>query len=84
MLLSRILLTGLALACVMFVIRDGRLLRSAGLTGSCRVVLTAPDGTRFETCRGGELGGAPRLDGRGCLDLGLLAGRPYWRCPPGQ
>ena len=78
---TRILLTGLVLAALMGGIKDGRVLRVAGLTGSCTVVQTTVDGTQIEACRAGRLEGMPSLAGRGCTDMGLVVGREYWTCP---
>jgi hypothetical protein len=76
-----IVFTAVVLAVVMGAVKDGRLLRVAGLTGSCNVVQTAPDGEQMEACSSGKLEGAPDLSKSGCSDAGPFAGRIYWRCP---
>jgi hypothetical protein len=77
----RIALAALFIFGVMVVVKDGRVLRAAGLTGSCSVVQTAADGEQMEACSSGKLEGAPDLTKSGCSDAGLYAGRVYWRCP---
>ena len=78
---TRIALVAALIAGVMFAVKDGRILRAAGLTGTCRVVQTAADGEQMEACSSGKLEGAPDLSRNGCTDAGLYSGRTYWRCP---
>jgi hypothetical protein len=78
---KRILVTGLVLVALMAAIKDGRVLRDAGLTGSCSVVQQTADGTQLEACRGGKLEGMPDLSRNGCTVVGTAAGREYWKCP---
>jgi hypothetical protein len=78
---KRILLTGLSLAALMGVVKDGRVLRVSGLTGSCAVVQTTADGTQLESCRAGKLEGMPDLSGHGCTTMATVGGREYWKCP---
>ena len=78
---KRIVLTGTLIASAMFVVKDGRMLHVAGLTGTCAVVQTAASGEQTEACTSGKLEGAPDLSRNGCTDAGLYAGRVYWRCP---
>lgn len=78
---KRIALVAVAIAAGMFAIKDGRVLRDAGLTGSCSVVQTAPDGQQMEACSPGKLEGAPDLSRNGCTTAGVYAGRMYWSCP---
>ena len=77
----RITLVAVVIAGAMFAVKDGRILRDAGLTGSCSVVETAADGEQMEACSSGKLEGAPDLSRNGCTDDGLFRGRVYWRCP---
>ena len=79
--LTRIAVAAAMIAGGMFAVKDGRLLRAAGLAGSCAIVQTAPTGQQMEACTSGKLGGAPDLSQNGCTDAGLYAGRIYWRCP---
>ena len=66
---------------VMIAIKDGRVLRDTGLTGSCVVVQTAADGTQLVSCRPGKLEGRPDLSRDGCKDAGISGVYEYWRCP---
>lgn len=78
---TRIFLAGIVVVAIMAGIKDGRILRVAGLTGSCLVVQTTSDGTQLEACRAGKLEGMPDLSRHGCTDVGTAIGREYWKCP---
>jgi hypothetical protein len=78
---TRIVFVAALIVTVMLAVKDGRVLKDAGLTGSCRVVQTAANGEQMEACSSGKLEGAPDLSRNGCTDTGLYAGRVYWRCP---
>jgi hypothetical protein len=78
---KRIVFIGVVLAAGMGLIKDGRILRNAGLTGSCAVAQTLANGEQIEACSSGKLEGAPDLTRNGCTDAGLYAGLVYWRCP---
>ena len=58
---TRIVLAGLVVVALMVGVKDGRILRVAGLTGSCTVVQTIADGTQLEACKAGKLEGMPDL-----------------------
>lgn len=77
----RIALVAVVIAGGMFAIKDGRVLRAAGLIGSCSVVQTSADGEQMEACSSGRLEGAPDLSRNGCTDAGRYRGHVYWRCP---
>jgi hypothetical protein len=79
----KIFLSALVVAAVMAAIKDGRILRATGLTGSCSVVRTGPTGWRLDVCKPGRLKGAPSLAGAGCTPAGAYPNAVYWRCPPG-
>lgn len=66
---------------VMILIKDGRVPRAAGLTGSCTVVRYAADGSEVAACRPGKLEGRPNLSGRGCKSAGIVGTYQYWECP---
>jgi hypothetical protein len=68
---------------LMLVIKDGRVLRTAGLTGSCSVVETFSNSSELAACRAGKLEGPPNLSQRGCRSVGLSAKVEYWGCPAG-
>lgn len=69
---------------LMVLIKDGRLLREAGLTGGCRTVATpkGQDGA-WQACDPGKLQGAPDLNRQGCKPMGNVGPTVYWRCPAG-
>jgi hypothetical protein len=77
----RIIAVTAAIFAVMVAIKDGRVLRDTGLTGSCVVVQTAADGTQLESCRPGKLEGRPDLSRDGCTGAGVSGPYEYWHCP---
>ena len=79
--ITRIALVGALIAAGMGAVKDGRVLKLTGLTGTCNVVQTTTAGEQLEACSSGKLEGAPDLTRNGCADAGLFAGRVYWRCP---
>lgn len=81
--LKQIVAVGVCIFALMVVIKDGRVLRTAGLTGSCSVVQTFTDSSELAACRPGKLAGRPDLSHRGCLSVGVAATDGYWRCPAG-
>jgi hypothetical protein len=74
---------GVCIFALMVVIKDGRVPRMAGLTGSCSVVQTFSDSSELAACRPGKLQGRPDLSGRGCRTVGSKAALWYWSCPAG-
>ena len=79
--LKRVVALAVCILAVMFAIKDGRVLRSAGLTGSCTAVQVRTDGSELEACRAGKLEGRPDLSARGCTSFGVRGTLEYWRCP---
>jgi hypothetical protein len=79
--LKPIVAVAICILALMFVIKDGRLLRDAGLTGTCKVVATIADGSEVEQCMPGKLEGRPDLSRQGCTSLAFKAQSEYWRCP---
>ena len=79
--IKRVVVVGVLIFAVMVAVKDGRILRIAGLKGSCSVVQTLADGTQVEACRSGKLAGAPDLTRQGCRDAGAQGSAEYWRCP---
>jgi hypothetical protein len=80
MLLKILIVGGLAIG-LMAAIRDGRVLRDAGLLSSCSPVVVngKQDGT-LQSCSKGRLDGFPDLTNKSCV---LVSARPqhqYWRC----
>ena len=82
--LTRILLAGACLFATMVAIKDGRVLRTSGITARCTVVQRNTEGSELAACRSGKLEGRPDLRRRGCLDAGTLGRYQYWRCPAVQ
>lgn len=79
--LMRMVAVGCCIFAAMVVIKDGRVLRVAGLTGSCSVVQRFSDSSELAACRAGKLEGRPDLSHRGCQSVGLNTTYQYWRCP---
>ena len=79
--LSRIFAAAAVVFAAMVMIKDGRVLRTTGLTGSCSVMQTFTDSSELAACRAGKLEGRPDLSHRGCRSVGLSATYEYWRCP---
>ena len=81
MIITRVVVVGLAILALMGAIKDGHLPRISGLTGSCSVVQTWTDGTQLEACNAGRLEGRPDLSSHGCVSTGTVGSREYWSCP---
>jgi hypothetical protein len=79
--ITKIITVAACILLLMVAIKDGRVLRTTGLTATCAVVQTAEDGTQLESCKPGKLEGRPDLTRRGCTDLGRAGKDEYWRCP---
>ena len=79
-----IIVTGLCAAALMAGIKDGRILRIAGLTATCNVAERFQDGSEIDACRAGKLEGMPSLAHRGCAAAGRNGTYEYWRCPAAQ
>jgi hypothetical protein len=72
-------------ACIvalMVAVKNGRVLQTAGLTGSCSHYSETPD-AEYESCKPGKLEGLPDLTKRGCKSAGVKGKVEYWRCPSG-
>ena len=79
--LKQITVVAVCIAALMAAVKDGRVLRTTGMTASCNVVTQNRDGSQLAACRAGRLEGAPDLSRRGCTNAGTAAGTIYWRCP---
>ena len=79
-----ILLAAVLIVSFMALIKDGRILRQAGVLGGCTTVAT-PIGQEgvWQRCAPGKLRGAPDLRRQGCTVLGTVEGDDdrMWRCP---
>ena len=67
---------------LMVVIKDGRLTRKLGLSGSC-VSDETPKGQTGDwvKCTSGKLQGAPNLSRQSCSSVAVQGKIEYWRCP---
>jgi len=81
--LKPIIAVAICVFALMVLIKDGRVLRTTGLTGYCRVVQTLEDSSEITACRAGKLEGAPDLSHRGCTSVQTRPAVEYWRCPAG-
>jgi hypothetical protein len=69
---------------LMFAIKDGRLMRKAGLTGGCTVLaVQAADTGSWQACTPGKLQGAPDLTRQSCTSVKKVGKTEYWHCPAG-
>ena len=80
--LKPIVVAAVLIFAVMVAVKDGRLLHTVGLTGSCPAV-TTPGGAILEACKAGRLEGRPDLTKRSCTSAGVSGKLEYWRCPAG-
>ena len=79
----RIAVVALCIVVAMVAVKDGRVLHTSGLTGSCALVSTNADGSEVDACKGGKLSGRPDLTKRGCTAAGVSGIYGYWHCPAG-
>jgi hypothetical protein len=79
--LLKILVVGALAIGLMAAIRDGRVLRDAGLLSTCNSVVVngSPDPT-FLSCSKGRLDGFPDLTNKSCHLVSIKVTRQYWRC----
>jgi len=78
--LLKILLVGALVAGCMAVIRDGRVLRNAGVLSSCTPVAVSGGDQTMQRCRKGRLDGYPDLTNKSCVAVDFVGGDEYWRC----
>jgi hypothetical protein len=81
--LTRVVVIAVVIFGVMVAVKDGRVLRTTGLTGWCAVVQRYTDSSELTLCRAGKLEGEPDLSHRGCVVVSLGQGSKYWHCPAG-
>lgn len=79
--LLRITIIGVVAIGAMAAIRDGRVLRDAGLLSSCHSVTVngRPDATMMR-CSKGRLDGFPDLTNKSCRLVAVQSSHEYWRC----
>ena len=75
-----IVLIAVCVLAAMVVLKDGRVLRNAGLTATCSKVASTPSAD-VEACRPGKLEGRPDLTKRGCKFAASVKQVAYWNCP---
>jgi hypothetical protein len=77
-----VLATAAIVVALMVVIKDGRLMRKMGLSGSCTAVATPKGQTgHWVKCTSGKLQGAPNLSRQSCSSVSAQGKVEYWRCP---
>jgi hypothetical protein len=79
--LLKIIVVGAVLIGVMAAIKDGRILRDAGLLSHCSAVAVngKADGTLL-ACSKGRLDGWPDMTNKSCSLISVRRTREYWRC----
>jgi hypothetical protein len=65
----------------MLAVKNGWVLRRAGLIGSCVVHANLAGGLQQEACKAGTLDGNPDLSGKGCTVQSRSGSVEYWVCP---
>jgi len=79
--LLKILVVGAVLIGAMAAIRDGRVLKDAGLLSSCNpVTVNGHADPTLLACSKGRLDGFPDLTNKSCGLLSRHPNREYWRC----
>jgi hypothetical protein len=79
--LIRVFVLAALVVAVMAMVKDGRIMRDAGLFGSCSVVKNGTGAaTDWRACHSGKLSGAPDLTRQSCKHWGMRDGVDYWRC----
>jgi hypothetical protein len=79
--LLKILVVGAVLIGAMAAIKDGRVLRDAGLLSSCSATAVhSRDGTTVMSCSKGRLDGFPDLTNKSCTLIAVRRQRELWRC----
>jgi hypothetical protein len=77
----RMVFLATVIAVAMIAIKDGRVLREVGLTGSCSQV--SAEHVFWEACTRGKLDGRPDLSRQGCKAVAIRGKVEWWRCPAG-
>jgi hypothetical protein len=77
-----VLVCAVIVVALMAVIKDGRVTRKLGLSGSCVSVATPKGQTgSWVKCTSGKLQGAPNLSRQSCTSAQAQGNIEYWRCP---
>jgi hypothetical protein len=79
--LLKILVVGALLIGAMAAIRDGRVLRDAGLLSSCNpITVNGKSEPTVLSCSKGRLDGFPNMTNQSCTLIAVHPNREYWRC----
>jgi hypothetical protein len=79
--LLKIIVVGVLAIGVMAAVRDGRILRDAGLLSKCSpVVETGQSDPTLLSCTKGRLDGWPDESNNSCTLIAVHPTREYWRC----
>jgi hypothetical protein len=79
--LLKILIVGALAIGLMAAIRDGRILRDAGLLSVCNaVVVNGRADPTFLSCSKGRLDGFPDMSNKACHLVSVRPNREFWRC----
>jgi hypothetical protein len=77
--LVKILVVGAVLIGAMAAIREGSVLRDAGLLSSCNTITHKSEASTL-SCSKGRLDGFPDLTNKSCTLISVHPTREYWRC----
>ena len=79
--LVKIVIVGAVLIGAMAAIKDGRVLRDAGLLSSCTTVtLNGKSDPTLLSCSKGRLDGWPDMTNKSCNLISVRPKHEYWRC----
>lgn len=79
--LLKILVVGALAIGLMAAIKDGRIMRDAGLLSSCNQVSVGGNvDSTLMSCSKGRLDGYPDLTNKGCSLVSVRRANEYWRC----
>jgi hypothetical protein len=79
--LIKIIIVGALLVGTMAVIRDGRVLKDAGLLSKCNTVtINGKSDPTVLSCSKGRLDGWPNMTAQSCNLIAVHPSREYWRC----
>src|SRR5262245_47740425 len=79
--LLKILIVGAVAIGIMAAIKDGRVLKDAGLLSTCNPVATSSQSDpNLMKCTKGRLDGFPELTNKSCTLISVRKKHEYWRC----
>ena len=79
--LVKILIVGALAIGLMAAIRDGRLMRDAGLLSTCNLVtVNGKSDPTLLSCSKGRLDGWPNMTSQSCTLISVRPKHEYWRC----